>query len=72
MNVEWDACHYWKLHSGAELDLFVQSGGRRLGFEFKFSDTPRATPSMLRHWSTCIWTDSTWFMPAAAEATAAR
>jgi hypothetical protein len=46
MNVGWDACHYWKLHSGAELDLFVQSGGRRLGFEFKFSDTPRVTPSM--------------------------
>ncbi|MFA7280849.1 MAG: ATP-binding protein [Sterolibacterium sp.] len=46
MNVGWDACHYWKLHSGAELDLFVHSGGRRLGFEFKFTDTPRATPSM--------------------------
>ncbi len=46
LNVSWDACHYWKLHSGAELDLFVQSDGRRLGFEFKFSDTPRATPSM--------------------------
>jgi predicted AAA+ superfamily ATPase len=46
MHVGWDACHYWKLHSGAELDLFVHSGGRRLGFEFKFSDTPRATPSM--------------------------
>lgn len=46
LNVGWDACHYWKLHSGAELDLFVQSGGRRFGFEFKFSDTPRVTPSM--------------------------
>lgn len=46
LNASWDACHYWKLHSGAELDLFVQSGGRRLGFEFKFSDTPRLTPSM--------------------------
>lgn len=46
LRVGWNACHYWKLHSGAELDLFVQSGGRRLGFEFKFSDTPRLTPSM--------------------------
>ena len=46
LNVAWDACHYWKLHSGAELDLFVQSDGRRLGFEFKFSDSPRTTPSM--------------------------
>lgn len=24
----------------------MQSDGRRLGFEFKFSDTPRLTPSM--------------------------
>jgi predicted AAA+ superfamily ATPase len=46
LKVGWNACHYWKLHSGAELDLFVQSNGRRLGFEFKFSDTPRLTPSM--------------------------
>jgi len=46
LGVAWEACHYWKLHTGAELDLFVQSGGRRLGFEFKFSDVPRATPSM--------------------------
>lgn len=46
LGVEWSACHYWKLHTGAELDLFVQDGGRRLGFEFKCSDAPRMTPSM--------------------------
>ncbi len=46
LGVEWSACHYWKLHTGAELDLFVQEGRRRLGFEFKCSDTPRMTPSM--------------------------
>ena len=46
LGVEWSACHYWKLHTGAELDLFVQDGGRRLGFEFKCSDAPRLTPSM--------------------------
>ena len=46
LGVEWSACHYWKLHTGAELDLFVQDGGRRLGFEFKCNDAPRLTPSM--------------------------
>jgi predicted AAA+ superfamily ATPase len=46
LGVRWDECHYWKLHSGAELDLFVQHRGRRLGFEVKFTDAPRMTPSM--------------------------
>ena len=46
LNLGWHACHYWKLHSGAELDLLVHSDGRRLGFEFKLSDTPHLTPSM--------------------------
>ncbi len=44
--VEWRDCYYWKLHTGAELDLFVQAGGQRLGFEFKLGDSPRLTPSM--------------------------
>jgi len=46
LGLEWRDCYYWKLHSGAELDLFVQTGGRRLGYEFKLGDTPRLTPSM--------------------------
>lgn len=44
--VEWRDCYYWKLHTGAELDLFVQTGGQRLGYEFKLGDSPRLTPSM--------------------------
>ncbi|MBI5330373.1 MAG: ATP-binding protein [Betaproteobacteria bacterium] len=44
--VEWRDCYYWKLHTGAELDLYVQAGGKRLGFEFKLTDAPRLTPSM--------------------------
>jgi len=46
LGLEWRDCYYWKLHSGAELDLFVQTGGQRLGYEFKLGDTPRLTPSM--------------------------
>ena len=39
------AC-FWRSHSGAELDLMVTRGGRRYGFEFKYSDAPRSTKSM--------------------------
>lgn len=37
---------FWRTHEGAELDLFVIKDGRRLGFEVKFSDSPKVTKSM--------------------------
>lgn len=39
------AC-FWGTHGGAELDLLLPHAGRRLGFEFKFSDRPATTRSM--------------------------
>jgi predicted AAA+ superfamily ATPase len=39
-------CHYWKLHTGAELDLLIVQNGVRRGFEFKLTDSPRASASM--------------------------
>ncbi len=41
-----DEAYFWGLHSGAELDLLVVSGRRRLGFEVKFTEAPGITPSM--------------------------
>jgi predicted AAA+ superfamily ATPase len=41
-----DECYFWGTHAGAELDLLVVSGRRRLGFEIKRTDTPNVTPSM--------------------------
>ncbi len=38
--------HFWATHGGAELDLMIVSGGRRHGFEFKYSDAPGTTKSM--------------------------
>jgi uncharacterized protein len=38
--------YYWRTHQGAELDLLVMHGGRRLGFEMKLGDAPSATKSM--------------------------
>lgn len=39
-------CHFWATHQGAELDLLVTDGPRRLGFEFKRTASPAVTPSM--------------------------
>jgi predicted AAA+ superfamily ATPase len=42
-----EQCFFWRTHAGAELDLLVVRGNRRLGFEFKRTDTPgSATSSM--------------------------
>lgn len=38
--------YFWATHSGAELDLLVFHQGKRLGFEFKYSDKPSTTKSM--------------------------
>jgi hypothetical protein len=37
---------FYKTHGGAELDLLLVRGGRRYGFEFKYSDAPRSTRGM--------------------------
>jgi predicted AAA+ superfamily ATPase len=37
---------FWGTQGGAELDLFVQPVGRRIGFEFKVGDAPKLTKSM--------------------------
>lgn len=39
-------CHFWATHAGAELDLLITRGGRRIGFEFKRTSAPRTTRSM--------------------------
>ena len=46
LSADWDDCHYWATHGGAEIDLLVFDGSRRLGFEFKRASAPRMTRSM--------------------------
>ncbi len=41
-----DEAYYWATHSGAEIDLVLFKGGRRIGVECKRADAPRLTPSM--------------------------
>ncbi len=38
--------YHWRTHAGAELDLFLPIGGKRLGFEIKYTDAPAITKSM--------------------------
>lgn len=37
---------FFRTHTGAELDLLWEEGGKRYGIEFKYADAPRPTPSM--------------------------
>jgi hypothetical protein len=41
-----EASYYWATHGGAELDLLLFKGGRRIGIECKRTDAPTLTPSM--------------------------
>jgi hypothetical protein len=41
-----EQCFFWATHAGAELDLLVIAGGRRLGFEVKLTTAPAATASV--------------------------
>ncbi len=46
LGVPWDECYFWATHGGAELDLLVVHGRKRMGFEFKRTTAPAVTPSM--------------------------
>ena len=39
-------CYFWATHNQAELDLLIIQDGKKHGFEFKYTDSPKLTPSM--------------------------
>ena len=41
-----EEAYFWSTHGGAELDLLVVRGRRRLGFELKLTSAPKLTPSI--------------------------
>jgi uncharacterized protein len=43
---EVDQAYFWATHQGAELDLLLMRGARRIGIEVKRGDAPSLTPSM--------------------------
>ncbi len=46
LSADWRDCYYWATHRGAEIDLLVFDGSRRLGFEFKRTSAPKMTRSL--------------------------
>lgn len=38
---------FWAVHGQSEVDLVLVEGGEKVGFEFKYSDAPRLTKSMV-------------------------
>ena len=45
-NADSEECYFWSSHNVAEIDLLIVKNGKRLGFEFKYTDTPKITKSM--------------------------
>ena len=39
-------CYFWATHADAELDLLIIKNGKRIGFEIKYSHTPKMTRSI--------------------------
>ena len=46
LSVDWEDCHYWATHRGAEIDLLAMDGNRRIGVECKRTSAPGMTRSM--------------------------
>lgn len=46
LHVDSQDCYFWATHNQAELDLFIVEGLRRRGFEFKYTQAPKLTPSI--------------------------
>jgi hypothetical protein len=44
--VQPDEAYFWATHQGAELDLLLFKGGKRIGIEVKRQDAPALTASM--------------------------
>lgn len=39
-------CYFWGTYANAELDLLIERGDKKMAFEFKYTSTPKVTPSM--------------------------
>ncbi len=46
LDAEGRRCYFWATHSGAEIDLVVNQGGRMRGFEIKRTVAPKLTRSI--------------------------
>jgi len=42
-----EECFFWATQGGAELDLLIVKDEKKIGFEFKYTDQPKITKSMI-------------------------
>lgn len=59
-------CYFWRTYQGAELDLLVVQGNRRIGIEIKHSSAPQLSPSM-RTAVSDLNLESLWVVHSGAE-----
>ena len=45
-NAGAEECYFWASYSTAEIDLLIFKNGKVIGFEFKYTDTPKITSSI--------------------------
>lgn len=45
-NLRSQDCYFWSTHNKAEIDFFTINNGKRIAYEFKFTDSPKITKSM--------------------------
>ncbi len=48
MGARPEECFFWGIHGQRELDLLIVKDGKKIGFEFTFSDAPTLSASMRR------------------------
>lgn len=46
LKIRNEECFFWGTHNSAELDLLTFQNGKRIGYEFKYSDIAQVTQSM--------------------------
>lgn len=46
-DAEPEDCYFWSVYGRAELDLLILKDTKRIGFEVKYSDSPKVTRSLL-------------------------
>lgn len=46
LSTDNESCYFWGSQAGAELDLLILDGDKKIGFEFKYTDSPKITKSM--------------------------
>lgn len=47
LQIRSEDCYFWSTQNAAKLDLLTFKQSKRLGFEFKYSDSPKITKSMI-------------------------